>query len=145
MKGPAYTAPRFVVANCGCPADSVMHNLDARRAKRLVVAQLITALIVAALAGLHGLHTARDALVGGSAAWLGSAVFAAWVFGNYRAQQPGRIVARFYGGELLKIITIVLVFAAAMRGLEDLNPIAVFGAFLIVQVLPPLLANKIAG
>jgi ATP synthase protein I len=122
-----------------------MHNLDARRARRLVLAQLIMAVVVASLAGLHGLHTARDALVGGLAAWLGSAVFAAWVFGRYRAQEPGRIVARFYGGELVKIVTIVLVFAVAMWGLDDLNPIAVFGAFLAVQVLPPLLANKIAG
>jgi hypothetical protein len=32
-----------------------------------------------------------------------------------------------------------------MWGLDDLNPVAVFGTFLIVQVLPPLLANKIAG
>ena len=122
-----------------------MHNLDAQRVKRLLIAQLITAVAIILLASLYDLRTARDVLVGGSAAWLGSAVFAAWVFGPYRAQQPGRIVARFYGGEVLKIVAIVLVFAAAMRGLEDLNPVAVFSAFLIVQVLPPLLANRIAG
>lgn len=122
-----------------------MHNRDARRAWRLVFAQLVTAALIVLLTSLYDLQTARDVLIGGSAAWLGSAVLAAWVFGPYRAQQPGRIVARFYGGEVLKIVTIALVFAAAIKGLDDLDPVAVFSAFLIVQILPPLLANRIAG
>ncbi len=122
-----------------------MHNLDARRAKRLVLAQLATVVVMVLLTSLYDLRIARDAAIGGLAAWLGNALLALRVFGPYRAQNPGRIVARFYGGELLKIVVIVLVFAAAMRGLEDLNPVAVFGAFLIVQVLPPLLANRIAS
>jgi F0F1-type ATP synthase assembly protein I len=53
-------------------------------------------------------------------------------------------VARFYGGEVIKIVAIVAVFAAAMKGLDDLNPVALFGSFLVVQVLPPLLANRVA-
>jgi ATP synthase protein I len=121
-----------------------MHNLDAQRAKRIIVAQLVTMVAVALLALLIGLPAARDALIGGAAAVLGSALFAVWVFGRYSAGEPGQIVARFYGGELIKILAIVAVFAAAMKGLDDLNPAAFFGAFLVVQVLPPLLANVIA-
>jgi len=122
-----------------------MHKLDAHRAKRILVAQLLTLVVVALVALLIDLPTARDAFIGGAAAALGSAVFAVWVFGRYSAQEPGQMVARFYGGELIKIIVIVVVFAAAMKGLgNDLNPVAMFGAFLVVQVLPPLLANRIA-
>lgn len=102
-------------------------------------------LAVALAALVAGPLVARDALIGGAAAFLGSALFAVWVFGRYSAGEPGQIVARFYGGELLKIIVIVAVFAAAMKGLQDLNPVALFGAFLVVQVLPPLLANRVAG
>ena len=121
-----------------------MHNLDAQRARSILKAQLVTMLVVALGALLIDTTAARDALIGGLAAVLGSAVFAFWVFGRYSAKEPGQIVARFYGGELLKIVAIVIVFAAAMKGLDDLNPVALFGAFLVVQVLPPLLANRIA-
>lgn len=122
-----------------------MHNLDARRAGRLVLAQVLTSVVIALLASLFGLHIARDVLIGGFAAWLGNAMLALWVFGPYRAKEPGRIVARFYGGEVIKIAIVVLVFAIAMKVLQDINPVAVFGAFLVVQVLPPLLANRIAS
>lgn len=121
-----------------------MHNLDAQRAKRILITQLLSMLAVALVALLIDPLAARDALIGGAAATLGTALFAAWVFGRYSAAEPGRIVARFYGGELIKIVAIVVVFAAAMKGLDDLNPGALFGAFLVVQVLPPLLANKVA-
>jgi len=121
-----------------------MHNLDVHRAKQILKAQLLTWLAVSLVAFLIDAGSALDAIAGGAAAVIGSAVFAFWVFGRYSAQEPGRIVARFYGGELIKIVAIVIVFAAAMNGLEDLNPVALFGAFLVVQVLPPLLANRIA-
>lgn len=122
-----------------------MHNLDAKRAKNILKAQLITLVAVALAALLLDVATARDVLIGGAAAAAGNAIFAFWVFGRYNAREPGRIVATFYGGELVKIVTVVVVFAAAMKGLDDLNPVAFFGAFFVVQVLPPLLANKVAG
>jgi F0F1-type ATP synthase assembly protein I len=119
-------------------------NRDARRAWRLVLAQLTTTVVIFLLASLYDLHTARDVSIGGLAATLGSALLAAWVFVPYRAQRPGRIVARFYSGELIRMLGIVVVFGLAMWGLDDLNPVALMGAFLLVQVLPPLLANRIA-
>ena len=121
-----------------------MHNLDVRRAKSILMAQLVTMAVIALVVLFIDPLSARDALIGGAAAALGPALFAVWVFGRYSASEPGQIVARFYGGELIKIIAIIAVFAAAMKGLDDLNPVALFGAFLVVQVLPPLLANRIA-
>ena len=122
-----------------------MHNRDARRARRLIVAQLATTVVMVLLTSLYDLRIARDIAIGGSAACLGGALLAWWALGRYRAQDPGRVVARFYGGEVIKIVGVVLVFAMAIRGLDDLNPVAMFGAFLIVQVLPPLLANRIGS
>lgn len=121
-----------------------MHNLDARRAKRILVTQLITMVVVALACLLIDLPTARDAFIGGAAAALGSALFAYWVFGRYSAEAPGQLVSRFYGGELIKIVVVIAVFAGAIKGLDDLQPIALFGAFFVVQVLPPLLANRVA-
>ncbi len=121
-----------------------MQNLDVRRAKSILKAQVVTLLVIALVVLLIDPLSARDALIGGAAAALGTALFAVWVFGRYSASEPGQIVARFYGGEVIKIVVIVAVFAAAMKGLDDLNPVALFGAFLVVQVLPPLLANRIA-
>lgn len=122
-----------------------MHNLDARRAKRLLLTQLIVLLLISALAGVLGISHLRDAFIGGLAALAGNAVFALWVFGRYRAQQPGRIVANLYGGEVIKILVVVAIFAAAMYGLPDIHPLTFFSAFLMVQVLPPLLANRVAS
>lgn len=121
-----------------------MHDLDARRARNLLLTQAILAVLVAGLVGLLNVVYARDVLIGGLAALAGTLVFALWVFGRYNAAKPGQIVARFYGGELLRIMAIVVVFGLAMKGLDDLNPVALFGSFFVVQVLPPLLANKIA-
>jgi len=101
-------------------------------------------LVIAGSAALLGWRIARDVLIGGSVATLGSVVFALWVFGAYRAREPSRLVMRFYGGELVKILMVATVFGLAVVWLEDINPMAVFGAFLIVQVLPSLLANRIA-
>ena len=101
-------------------------------------------LLVSVIGLIFGIHAARDAFIGGGAATLGTAFFAVWVFGRYSAADPASLVRRFYMGELLKLATIVIVFAVAMKKIDDLNPLALLLAFLVVQVLPPMLANKIA-
>ena len=122
-----------------------MHNLDARRARRILVTQAATTLVVA-LAGLvFGLREAVFALIGGGIALIANALFAFWVFGRYRANEPGKLVSQFYGGELLKLGFVALAFAAVILLSDGLSPVAVFGAFFVVQVLPPLLANRVAG
>lgn len=101
--------------------------------------------LLATVVGLFfGVSVARDAFIGGAATTLGTTFFAVWVFGRYSAVDPGSLVRQFYMGELLKLAIIVIVFALAMKKLDDLNPLALLLAFLVVQVLPPMLANKIA-
>lgn len=121
-----------------------MQDLDARRAKRILFAQLIAALI-AALAGLvYSPAAGASALLGGMTAAAGNAVFAMRVFGRYRAQNPGRLLAGFYGAELMKLVFVACAFAAIVLLLENIEPIALFGSFLIVQILPIVLVNYIA-
>ena len=122
-----------------------MQNLDARRARRILVAQVVATLVVTLVGLIFGLRAGLFALVGGATATIANALFAYWVFGRYRAAEPGKLLAQFYGGEVLKLAFIAVVFAAVIIWLEPLRPLALFGAFFVVQVLPPLLANRIAG
>jgi len=122
-----------------------MHNLDARRAKRILIAQAVATLVVTLVGLIFGLREGFFAFVGGATATGANALFAYWVFGRYRAGEPGKLVGQFYGGELLKLAFVVIAFAAVIKLFDPLSPLALFGAFFVVQVLPPLLANRIAG
>jgi F0F1-type ATP synthase assembly protein I len=122
-----------------------MQNLDAHRAKRILIAQVVTTLVVALLGLLVGLQHGLFALIGGAIATAANALFAYWVFGRYKAAEPGRLVGQFYGGEMLKLGFTALMFAVVIIGFESPSPLALFGAFFVVQVLPPMLANRIAG
>lgn len=122
-----------------------MHNLDAHRAKRILVAQAVATLVVTLVGLLFGPRVGLFAFIGGVTALLANALFAYWVFGRYRAAEPGKLVSQIYGGELLKLVFIAAAFAAVIIWLKPLSPLALFGAFFVVQVLPPLLANRIAG
>ena len=109
-----------------------------------MVTQALVAALVTILASAYSRTAALSALAGGGAASLAIAIFAGGVFGPYRADKPGRLVARFYGAELLKLLTVLLIFGAAFAWIEPLEPLVLFGAFLLVQVLPLLLANRVA-
>ena len=122
-----------------------MHDLDARRAKRILVAQAVATLVITLVGLIFGLRVGLFALVGGATATIANALFAYWVFGRYHAADAGKLVSRFYGGELLKLAFIATAFAAVIILLDPISPLALFGAFFVVQVLPPLLANRIAG
>jgi len=122
-----------------------MQNLDARRAKRIVVAQAVATLLVTLIGLLFGPRVGLFAFVGGATATIANALFAYWVFGRYRAGEPGRLLSHFYGGEIIKLAFIAIAFAAVIIVSDPLSPLALFGAFFVVQVLPPLLANRIAG
>ena len=122
-----------------------MQNLDVHRAKRILVAQLVATLVVTLIGWVFGPWVGLFAFLGGATATIANALFAYWVFGRYRAGEPGKLVSQFYGGELLKLGFIAAAFAAVILWIEPLRPLALFGAFFVVQVLPPLLANRIAG
>ena len=119
-----------------------MPHLDRRRARVILVLQVVVTLVVATGALFFGAEAAWSALGGGLIALLGNAAFAFWVFGAYRAQEPGKLLTRFYGAELLKLLLIATLFAATFLWVRPLNVVALFVAFFLVQVLSPLLAHR---
>ena len=122
-----------------------MPSSDRSRAKNIVVAQAIAALLIAAISSAFGVWAALSALLGGAVATVANALFALWVFGRYRADEPGKLTGQFYGGEFLKLGFIAIAFAIVIIWLKPLSPLAFFGAFFLVQVVPPMLANRLAG
>ena len=121
-----------------------MRELDQKRIKRLLVIQLLAAIMVTAIAWIIQSEAGLSALIGGGASLLGNILFAFWVFAPYKAQKPGGLLGRFYLAEIAKLLTIGLVFAAAIVWLKPLNAVALFGSFFVVQVLSPLLVHSMA-
>lgn len=122
-----------------------MQNLDAKRARRILIAQVVATSVVSLLGLMFGPNEGLFALIGGATATLANGIFAWFVLGRYQAAEPGRIVGQFYAAELLKLVVIVTAFVLAMLWLEPVSPLALFGAYFVVQVIPPLLANRIGG
>jgi ATP synthase protein I len=123
----------------------LMHNLDRRRARQILVAQAVTTLVAMLVGFFFGPSEGFYALIGGAIALIANLLFAFWVFGRYRADEPGKLAGQFYSGEFVKLGFVALAFAAVILLSEAMNPLAFFGAFFVVQVIPPLLANRIAG
>jgi ATP synthase protein I len=122
-----------------------MQNLDAKRAGRILIAQVVATLVVSLIGLTIGLTEGLFALIGGATATLANGMFAWLVLGRYEAAEPGRIVGQFYAAEFLKLVAIVTAFVLAMLWLDPVSPLALFGAYFVVQVIPPLLANRIGG
>jgi ATP synthase protein I len=124
-----------------------MQNLDFGRAKRILLIQCVLTLVLAGAGTLYNEAAGLSALLGGVITTAANGLFAVVVFGRYRAQEAGKLVFRFYGAELLKLGFVLLMFAATFIwvGPAALNLVALFGAFFLVQVLPPLLPHSTDG
>jgi ATP synthase protein I len=106
-----------------------------------VLAQLLVALVVAFALLAVGKVPAYSGLAGGLIAFLANAFFAKRIFIHYRAQEPGKLLARFYGAELLKLVLTGLLFAGVILWIEPLSVGALFGVFLLVQMVPMLVVQ----
>lgn len=110
--------------------------------KRLLLWQVLVAMAVILAAFSFGLDAMRSAAAGAGACLLANWYFAYRVFHRYQAREPGRLLARIYGAELAKITIALAVFGLAFALLDDLRPLALFGAYLLVQFVPALLAQR---
>lgn len=119
-----------------------MQSLDVARAKRILLIQSMVALLAALVAVAIDLTAGISAFIGGATVTISNGLFALLVFGRYRAQEADKLVFRFYGAELIKLGAIVAIFAMVFLWVKPLNLLALFGAFFLVQVLPPLLAHR---
>jgi ATP synthase protein I len=108
---------------------------------RMVGAQLAASLLLALLLLFVGWVHAWSAFAGGLISALGNGFAAARIFAPYRAQEPGRLVGRFYAAELGKLVLSGLLFAAALLWIEPLSVGALFGGFMAIQMVPMLVAR----
>jgi ATP synthase protein I len=110
---------------------------DKRQAYRTILVQLVATLTAALLLlVVAGGVFAYSGLAGGVIATLANALFAYRIFVRYTAQEPGKLLARFYGAEILKLVLTGLLFAGVILWIKPLSVGALFGVFLLVQMMP---------
>ena len=119
-----------------------MQQPDVLQAKRVLVVQLALTLVLAAAALPFGISVALSVLIGAAVCLLANSLFAYWVFRQYRAQDPGSLLVRFYGAEVAKLSLVLALFALAFTLSEGLNLPALLLAYFAVQVLPAIFASS---
>ncbi|WP_079204092.1 F0F1 ATP synthase subunit I [Pseudomonas sp. CC6-YY-74] len=120
--------------------------MDVRKQNRLpfhrlavfpvLLTQLAVLLLAAAvLYATQGAVSGYSGLCGGLIAWLPNVYFAhkAFRFSGARAAQA--IVRSFYAGEAGKLILTAVLFALTFAGVKPLDALAVFGVFLLTQLV----------
>ncbi len=113
--------------------------MDQDIGRRITLAQCGLTLLVATVLVLVGVVYAYSGALGGSIATIGNALFARKVFVSYRAQNPGSLLASFYGAEIQKIIVTAALFATAIILIDVLSYTTLFGSYLFVQIVPLIL------
>jgi ATP synthase protein I len=119
-----------------------MQQAEARLVRRILRVQAMIGLGAAALALPLGSSVALSVLIGAGSCLVANALFAASVFRGYRAQDPERILLRFYGAELAKIVVILALLAIALAMIDSLIVPVLLGAYLVTQVAASLIAAQ---
>jgi ATP synthase protein I len=109
----------------------------------MILVQLLTTLSLSLMLSPFGRHLAVSALIGGGIATLTNWMAANKIFVPYRAQQPGQVVARFYGAEFQKILLTALLFGLAVVYVAPLNPVVMFGMYLVVSLVPTMVTCRL--
>ena len=93
--------------------------------------------LVAALAALpFSAHWAIAVLLGGMIAIAGNLLAVVLVFRRYRAAEAGALATRMIGAEFARLLVVAAGFALVFATLKDVAVFVLFGAFLIVHLLP---------
>lgn len=119
-----------------------MQQSDTRLVRRVLKVQAMLGAGIATLGLPFGGAVALSALIGAGSCLIANALFAKSVFQGYRAQEPGQIVLRFYGAELVKIVVILALFGIAWTLIDDLSVPVLLGAFVVTQVASTLIAAQ---
>jgi ATP synthase protein I len=120
-----------------------MHQADALQAKRLLKVQAILGSLAVVIALPFGGPVAVSALIGAGSCLLANALFAAWIFRGYRAQEPERLLLRFYGAEIAKLVLLLGLFAVAFLTWGGINIPALLAAYLVTQIASSLIAAQL--
>ncbi|WP_166362194.1 F0F1 ATP synthase subunit I [Pseudomonas akapageensis] len=102
----------------------------------VLLAQFIVVLLAAlVLWQWRGAVSGYSGLCGGLIAWLPNVYFAFKAFRFTGARAAQAIVRSFYAGEAGKLILTAVLFALTFAGVKPLAPLAVFGVFLLTQLV----------
>ena len=105
---------------------------------------LVLQAALTSILAISGLAMSRDAalsiLIGGGACILATALFAATVFGPYRAGRPAALLAKIVGAEIGKLILLVGIFVFAIAKVKGLVVPAMLAAYFAAQVLSAMIA-----
>ncbi|MCF6281767.1 MAG: ATP synthase subunit I [Candidatus Polarisedimenticolaceae bacterium] len=113
---------------------------DKQQTRITVRAQLALTLATTVILMFFGMVISYSALMGGLIATVANAFFAKRVFVNYRAQNPGMLLAQIYSAEIAKLILVGVLFAVAIAWIEPLSAGALFSAFIVVYLIPSTIA-----
>ena len=138
MSDALYCAPFTKACLFRGAGDPKVHLADKSQATKVILAQFTASVLAAFIILAAGWVFAFSVLLGGFAAAIANGVFASRVFVKYKAQEPGKLLARFYGAELLKFAVTVLLFTAAILLFDQLSIGAMIGGYLVVALVPML-------
>ncbi len=120
-----------------------MNLANARHAWQLFFSQLLVTLAAALVLIFPGWVHAWSGLIGGMISALASLFFGLRVFVHYRAEQPEKLLRQFFGAEFQKLLLTGFLFAGAILLVKPLSVWALFGVYLLVQILPALIAHRL--
>lgn len=100
---------------------------------RVLLAQALTGLLVSGTCGvLFGFVAGYSGLLGSLIAWLANLYLAYRAFRYFGARSAAAIVQSFWAGEMGKLILTAVLFALVFVGVQPLDPLALFGGYLLV-------------
>ncbi|GLK59311.1 F0F1 ATP synthase subunit I [Azotobacter vinelandii] len=100
---------------------------------RVLVVQALSGLATAFACGVFlGLVAGYSALLGSLIAWLANLYFAHRAFRYFGARSARAVVQSLWSGEMGKMILTAALFALVFVGVRPLEPLALFGGYLLV-------------
>jgi ATP synthase protein I len=97
-------------------------------------AELLTALVISAIALAHGVETATSAFLGGLISLVPNVYFARRVLGAPADEPPLKLAGLMIRAEFTKLSLAVLMLAGAFALIETLNVLALLMGFVLVKV-----------
>ena len=88
-----------------------------------------------------GSTVAFSGFIGGALAFFSSLIMFLLVFRQYRAQQPEKILAKFYSAEISKLIFAMAAFAVIVLNVRPLSFASLIMVYFIIQVIPAFFIN----
>ena len=89
-----------------------------------------------------GATVAISGFLGGAIAFVSSLIMFLLVFRQYRAQQPEKVLAKFYSAEIAKLIFAMAAFAMIVLNVKPLSFATLILVYFVIQVLPALLIKN---